>query len=97
MKFNDELEECPLCKSSWRGALIPPKDRHLFAGTKPHFSRLIGVELPYSHPKHYDGVSFWQCPDCDGLWDRWTGERVWVGDDDHAKEERGRKKHERKG
>lgn len=28
------------------------------------FSRLIGVELPYDHPDHYDGVSFWMCPDC---------------------------------
>lgn len=28
------------------------------------FSRLIGVELPYDHPQHYDGVSYWQCPDC---------------------------------
>lgn len=28
------------------------------------FSRLIGVELPYDHPKHYDGVSYYMCPDC---------------------------------
>jgi hypothetical protein len=28
------------------------------------FSRIIGVQLPYSHPDHYDGVSYWQCPDC---------------------------------
>jgi hypothetical protein len=31
----------------------------------PHrFSRLIGVELAYDHPDHYDGVSYWECPDC---------------------------------
>jgi rubredoxin len=34
------------------------------------FSRLIGVELPYSHPNHYDGVSFWRCPDCKVQWSR---------------------------
>lgn len=28
------------------------------------FSRIIGVELPYDHPDHYDGVSYWMCPDC---------------------------------
>jgi rubredoxin len=28
------------------------------------FSRIIGVELPYDHPDHYDGVSYWECPDC---------------------------------
>lgn len=28
------------------------------------FSRIIGVELPYSDPDHYDGVSYWECPDC---------------------------------
>lgn len=34
------------------------------------FSRLVGVELPYGHPDRYDGVSFWQCPDCDEKWPR---------------------------
>lgn len=34
------------------------------------FSRLIGVELPYGHPDHYDGVSYWQCPDCSEKWAR---------------------------
>jgi hypothetical protein len=29
------------------------------------FSRLVGVELPYGHPGHYDGVSYYQCPDCE--------------------------------
>lgn len=28
------------------------------------FRRLIGIELPYDHPEHYDGVSYYQCPDC---------------------------------
>lgn len=34
------------------------------------FSRLIGVELPYDHPDHYDGVSYWMCPDCNHKWSR---------------------------
>ena len=66
--FDDEADSCPRCQSDWRGKLIPPKDRHFFAGTKPHFRRLVGVEVP-----GYDGVSYWQCPDCNAMWDRWTG------------------------
>lgn len=34
------------------------------------FSRLLGIELPYDHPQHYDGVSYWQCPDCQKRWAR---------------------------
>lgn len=38
------------------------------------FSRLIGVELPYNHPKHYDGVSYWECPDCPATFPRFGKE-----------------------
>lgn len=34
------------------------------------FSRLIGFELAYDHPDHYDGVSFWRCPECSYDWQR---------------------------
>jgi len=34
------------------------------------FSRLVGIELPYDHPQHYDGVSYWMCPDCGHRWNR---------------------------
>ena len=34
------------------------------------FSRLVGVQLPYDHPEHYDGVSYWRCPDCEHQWPR---------------------------
>lgn len=37
------------------------------------WGRQIGIELPYDNPKHYDGVSFWQCPDCNTRFDRFTG------------------------
>ena len=36
------------------------------------YSRIIGVE----DPMVYDGVSWWKCPDCGTMWDRWTNEKV---------------------
>jgi len=33
------------------------------------WSRLIGIE----DPKIYDGISWWKCPECKTMWDRWTG------------------------
>ena len=66
--FNPDAESCPECHSDWRASLIPPESRHLYAGTSPYFSRLIGVE-----DGTYDGVSRWRCPDCKHQWDRWSG------------------------
>ena len=40
--------------------------------TPKRFSKLIGVELPYGHPDHYDGVSFWRCPECAYQWSRFA-------------------------
>ena len=37
------------------------------------WGREIGVELAYDHPKHYEGVSYWQCPDCKTTFNRFTG------------------------
>lgn len=37
-------------------------------GKVTHFSRKIGVEVPGV----YDGVLYWQCPDCGWRWHRWT-------------------------
>jgi hypothetical protein len=36
------------------------------------FSRIVGVQLPYTHPDHYDGVSYWQCPYCRHQWERFN-------------------------
>jgi rubredoxin len=36
--------------------------------TTERFSKLIGVELSHDHPDHYDGVSFWRCPECAHQW-----------------------------
>ena len=41
-----------------------------------YYHRLIGIELSPDHPDHYDGVSCWQCPDCNTRWDRFTGKLV---------------------
>ena len=72
---------CSECGADWRGKPIPERDRaagyYGDPSTAPtHYSRLIGVELPYDNPNHYDGVSFWRCPDCGAQWDRFTGELV---------------------
>jgi hypothetical protein len=51
-------------------------DEELHAWIREHysppykFSRLIGVQLSYDHPDHYDGVSFWRCPSCAHDWPR---------------------------
>lgn len=74
IRVNDSTRYCPECKADWQGTPIPEKSR-TFYGNHTHFSRLIGIELPYDHPKRYDGVSYWQCPDCKVTWNRFTGER----------------------
>ncbi len=38
------------------------------------WGRMIGIQLGYDHPNHYDGVSYWQCPDCKATWNRFTEE-----------------------
>ena len=43
---------------------------------KKRFSHLIGMELSMDDPEHYDGVSYWICPECGVGWCRWTGERT---------------------
>lgn len=37
------------------------------------WGREIGIELSWNHPKHYDGVSYWECPDCKTTFNRFTG------------------------
>jgi hypothetical protein len=45
-----------------------------------YYSKLIGIELPYDDPHHYDGVSFWMCAACGARWDRWSGQLVKQGE-----------------
>ena len=37
------------------------------------WGREVGIELSWDHPNHYDGVSYWQCPDCNATFNRFTG------------------------
>lgn len=73
-KVLDHYSKCPECDASWDGGDIPEANRKYYA--PPYkWSRLIGIEILHK----YDGVSFWQCPDCPARWDRWTGKLVISG------------------
>jgi DNA-directed RNA polymerase subunit RPC12/RpoP len=37
---------------------------------------IIGIEYSYLHPEHYDGISEWQCQDCNTRIGRWTGKEL---------------------
>jgi len=69
--FDEDAGECPECGGNWKGEEIPEKDRECF-GDRTHFSLVIGVE----DPRIYDGVSWWMCPHCRQMWDRFTGEKT---------------------
>lgn len=62
MKLHHTSKVCPYCNANLVGEPIPLESQEAYGDT--HFSRLIGIELSYDHPDHYDGVSFWKCPDC---------------------------------
>lgn len=61
MDPNEPLN-CPGCKVSLLGDKIGPDISRFYAGT--HWKREIGVESP----EHYDGVYYFQCPDCGHTW-----------------------------
>ena len=70
-KVAGDSRYCPECKADWQGDPIPENIRQHY-GETTHWSRLIGIEDPLI----YDGISWWQCPDCEARWDRWTGEKT---------------------
>lgn len=51
-----EKDLCPLCGADFA------------YGETGQYSRKIGVEIQGV----YDGVLFWQCPDCEGRWHRFS-------------------------
>lgn len=70
MTHIDRLDNCPVCNVSWDGGEIPENNRRFYS--PPYrWSRIIGIETD-----DYDGISFWECPDCKARWDRFTGKRV---------------------
>ena len=70
----EELRAHPLYKDWSDGRVKEAAYHHGHSEDNPqYFSKLVGIELPYNHPKHYDGVSYWQCPNCKNTWNRFTG------------------------
>jgi Zn-finger nucleic acid-binding protein len=63
-------EFCPHCQVNLQGAAIAEDSRKFYLKSTTHYSRTIGVQVLGV----YDGVLFWQCPDCGGRWNRWTPE-----------------------
>jgi len=64
------LREQEWCKNMLNFELREYIEKHY---SPPYrFSRLVGVEYPYDHPKHYDGISEWQCPSCGHSWPRFN-------------------------
>lgn len=73
---------CPNCNSNWDAGSIfdtlrrqecfsdlsdvelADKVAESYGDRAGHFSRLIGIEIE----GRYDGVSLWQCPDCQHTW-----------------------------
>lgn len=69
-------DNCPHCGVSLIGAEIPPENQHYYnaldkapgsPGWITHGRREIGIQVMGD----YDGVLYWKCPDCGGVWNRW--------------------------
>lgn len=74
---------CPNCNTNWDGGAIFDSFRHqaayrtlndaelceliseFYGNAAERWSRLVGIEIQ----GRYDGVSLWQCPDCQHTWD----------------------------
>ena len=59
-----EIDNCPKCNASLIGDPIPEEHREKYYGGQTHFRREVGYEFP----DLYDGVWYWQCPDCGHQW-----------------------------
>lgn len=61
------IDQCPHCKRDMRGPKIPEEYLYAYRPDEPaYYSRIIGVEIRGI----YDGVAYWQCPDCGWAWHR---------------------------
>jgi hypothetical protein len=61
--MNDIKESCPICNANLQGEPIPKEQQKSYGAT--HFTRKIGIS-----DLTKDRIVKWQCPDCDGEWDR---------------------------
>lgn len=88
MKLENKNGPCPKCGESWDDGDIYEKlssfsknkgkseeEMKKIAGyfgwteeNKVRSTKLIGIEIR----EEYDGVSYYQCPFCKQVWDRWT-------------------------
>ena len=70
--FIKQREEGVKC---WQGKSDEQIEKEMKESYSPAYrwGREIGIELAYNHPKHYDGVSYWKCPDCKTTFNRFTG------------------------
>lgn len=71
-EFDSDIEECPKCKHDLRGESIPKNQQSMYKTGSTHYSKLVGIEIRGG----YDGVSYYQCPFCKTMWDRWTGKQL---------------------
>lgn len=69
-----QYDACPECKESLQGKRIPQAyiDEGFYSPDAKYYRREIGVEIWGV----YDGVLFWQCPDCGFAWARYFGAAV---------------------
>jgi len=60
--MSNDPENCPHCKVSLLADPIPKESLQHYSGT--YFKREIGIEIR----GFYDGVAYYECPDCGGEW-----------------------------
>lgn len=68
--MSDQPDTCPVCGSSWIGDEIPVESLHHYGGAT-HYRRCIGIYDIYR-----DERVAYACPDCNAVFDRWTGRRI---------------------
>ena len=46
--------------------------------TPTRITKILGIEIPWDHPDYREGhgVEFYQCPECNTIWNRFKGEII---------------------
>jgi len=57
-----KYDNCPHCNVSLLAEPVPIDSLHLYGGI--HFKREVGVQVR----GFFDGVAYFECPDCKGKW-----------------------------